>query len=372
MLTSRSLLLIALISVMAVPCAQAQTTAPAATENAEQATTSNFTWDRFKTVIKPSTRVTFTNGVVLAGSSTTANSPDADAEKPKAKTKSKDNKENKDNQDNKEKQVEKKEPEPNKRIVAYNAKKKQAETVAENDVTYIAAAYPSLSKAKVAIVGQSCTQTECRPQDTKFVVAEGDFIKTYSIEDAKKVDIRFQDGEGLWAKAEGITMGNDSYGAAIREPLTFKPGLGFISDSLTPRFQEMVGKHPEQFLNDPSIRDVLLNKMGNDGFLQFRERMKVASGAKLVRGKFLLLQGCEAHKCVDNLATLLIDGATGDMWWCSSEEGKLLGSSGSTLAPKLRRLRTSELHSLAPSIDLDHEYLTIDVSYDGLLQILER
>lgn len=100
--------------------------------------------------------------------------------------------------------------------------------------------------------------------------------------------------------------------------------------------------------------------------------MKVAPSAKLVRGKFLLLQGCQAHNCVDNMATLLIDGATGDMWWCSSQEGQLLGNNGSTLPPKLRRLRTSELHSLAPSIDLDHEYLTIDVSYDGLLQILER
>jgi hypothetical protein len=365
MLTSRSLISLALISVMAAPCALAQTSSPAAMENSEQAAPSNFTWDRFKTVIKSNTRVTFTNGVMLAGSSTTTNAPAApDVEKTKSK--------NKENKNDQEKQTEKKEQGPNKRIVAYNAKKKLAETVAENDVTYIAAAYPSLTKARVAIVGQSCTQTECRPQDTKFVVVDGDFIKTYSIEDAQKVEIRLQDGDDVWAKAEGITMGNDAYGAAIQQPLTFKPGLGFISNSLNPRFQDMVGKHPEQFLNDPNIRDILLSKMGNDGFLQFRERMKVASGAKLVRGKFLLLQGCEAHNCVDNLATLLIDGATGDMWWCSSEAGKLLGNNGSTLPPKLRRLRTSELHSLAPSIDLDHEYLTIDVSYDGLLQILER
>lgn len=258
MLTSRSLISIALIAVMTAPCAFAQTQ-PDTTNSAEQAPStpepvpSAFVWDRFKTTIKSNTRVTFTNGVMLAGSNNAASNTNSDAQKPK----------NKDKEKNKETEKEK---EPNKRILAFNPKNKRAETVAENDVTYIAAAYPSLTKAKVAIVGQSCTQSECRAQDTKFVVIDGDFIKTYSIEDAKKVELKIQEGEDLWAKAEGISMGNDGYGAEIREALTFKTGLGFVNSTLAPRFQDMVGKHPEQFLNDPSIRDVLMNKWAMKAF----------------------------------------------------------------------------------------------------------
>ena len=294
----------------------------------------SFTWERVKTTIKPGTRVTFSNGIVLAGTG--------------------------------------KDKEISKRMLAQDLKKKHTETIAENDNVYIAAAYPSLGKAQVAIVGQRCIQTECRPQDFKFVVINDDFVKSYSIEDASKVEVQFRDNGEIWAVAQGITMGSDAYGADIRENLEFKPGLGFVSAALNTRFSDLIGKHPDVLLNDSALRDALVSKMGVDEFRRFRESMKVSSGARLIRGKFILLNGCKAHSCSDDLSTLLIDGATGDMWWCSSQEGMQFGTNGATLPAKLRKQRSSELHTLLPSIDLDHEYLTIDVSYDGLLQVLER
>jgi hypothetical protein len=242
-------------------------------------------------------------------------------------------------------------------LVASDFDKKKRVTLVTNQRVFVEAAFPSNRNADAIIFSDICSGAGCDGLTIHIAVPHGDFLRTYRIGDAKHISLTLEDGILTKGYAKGIYAGADNLGNPVYESYKFIKHVGFVVPKFDNRFSHLVGSHPDTFFSDNSLRKPLVASMGADKFKDFRFSIRASSVSKLLRGRYILYQGCSPGLCDAEFSALLIDAVTGGMWWTrfkgnDSESGRIEIASRKYLSPLSTAIVSS--HS-----DFDGHYLKI-------------
>lgn len=187
---------------------------------------------------------------------------------------------------------------------------------------FINAAWPSVSNAKVAIVSTNCGGTICHGYNDYYVILPaGQGVRVLQIGTGhygpkkKPTTISFT-FSGNELKSSVITNfysgAENDLGDLIPSRRTFLKGKGYFQDAFKPEFIDLVGEHPERFLEDDTLRAGLVAKMGPSNFRILRSVLSGPGSSQVLNGRFIVMEGCQKSNCGFVWGAVVVDGLTGD------------------------------------------------------------
>jgi hypothetical protein len=84
--------------------------------------------------------------------------------------------------------------------------------------------------------------------------------------------------------------------------------------SLKPSLRKLIGRHPEVFFEDDTLRSGMISQLGEEQFKAIRERTQVAEFIYVVNGGLLVMQGCKPRACDSEWALTIINGRSGHVF----------------------------------------------------------
>lgn len=217
-------------------------------------------------------------------------------------------------------------------IVASSFDGKRSLTITDefNDRVVINDYYPNQRLAGFAMISETTTGTisQVIGWSTKIVVPDGDFVRVYDLRGEPKDFSATFNRKGEMVAATADMVGQDDFGSPTTYKINFVNGVGFVLPDMKQKYYKLVEKIPEVFFDDKETRELVLNTMSKEEFLQLRADMSRAPNSKLINGRLLLFQGCNSQFCGGGHAAILIDTFTDNIWWTkiSSSENDSGGS----------------------------------------------
>lgn len=187
---------------------------------------------------------------------------------------------------------------------------------------HINAAWPSVNNAKVAIVSTNCGGTICHSYNDYFVILPaGQSIRVLQIGTGhtgprKKPTTFSFTFSGNELKSSVITNfysgAENELGDLIPSKRTLLKGKGYFQDAFKPEFIDLVGEHPERFLEDDTLRAGLVAKMGPSNFRILRSVLSGPGSSQVLGGRFVVMEACQKSNCAFVWGAVVVDGLTGD------------------------------------------------------------
>lgn len=187
---------------------------------------------------------------------------------------------------------------------------------------FINAAWPSVINAKVAIVSTNCGGTICHGYNDYFVVLPaGQGVRVLQIgtghygpkKKATTISFTFSGNELKSSVITNFYSGAENdLGDLIPSKRTFLKGKGYFQDAFKPEFIDLVGEHPERFLEDDTFRSGLVAKMGPSNFRILRSVLSGPGSSQILNGRFVIMEACQKSNCGFVWGAVVVDGLTGD------------------------------------------------------------
>lgn len=201
------------------------------------------------------------------------------------------------------------------KVTATTLENKIKSVLIENDYASIVAAYPNNRRASAVLLYDDCVGSLCAPTLT-VVTTDGKFLKSYALKNApSKVTLTVNNGVLISGRAEGMYDGLDEYGSEKTIGMSYLGSTGFVVDGFKREYSKLIGQHPDTLFADEVLRRPLAKAAGLEIFRDLRQAIQVASPIVLVKGRYLVLQGCMPHFCSENYSFILIDALTSDFYW---------------------------------------------------------
>jgi len=191
-----------------------------------------------------------------------------------------------------------------------------------DSVAHINAAWPSVTNAKVAIVSTNCGGSICHSYSDYFVVLiDGSSIKVLQVGTGHagprgkltKFSFAFNGNEVKSSTITNLYSGTENnLGDLVGSKRTLLKGKGYAADAFKPQYIELVGEHPERFMENETLRAALVAKTGPANFRSLRTSLSGPGSSKLLDGRFVLMQACQKSFCDSSWGAVVIDGFTGD------------------------------------------------------------
>lgn len=191
-----------------------------------------------------------------------------------------------------------------------------------DSIAHINAAWPSVNNAKVAIVSTNCGGTICHGYSDYFVILPaGQAIRVLQIgtghNGPRKKPTTFSfTFSGNELKSSVITNFysgvENELGDLIPSRRTLLKGKGYFQDNFKPELIDLVGEHPERFLEDDTLRAGLVAKMGPSNFRILRSVLSGPGSSQVLSGRFVVMEGCQKSNCAFVWGAVVVDGLTGD------------------------------------------------------------
>jgi hypothetical protein len=220
-------------------------------------------------------------------------------------------------------------------ITAFSIDNKQKKTIVKNDIASISASYPTVRKASVVVLADSCSGTICHWTNITVLIPDGNFVKTYAIDNPSKITLTIVNGELISGRAEGVPAGQDEFGSDRHATLIFVPYAGFVPPNFKREYAKLIGEHPDKFFSDEILRKPLAKVLGLDKFRDLRHAIGVASPTALIQNRYIVMQGCIPHNCGGNYGFLMIDAVTSNIFWARFDESKASYFGGTSEVDKL-------------------------------------
>lgn len=220
-------------------------------------------------------------------------------------------------------------------IVATSFDGKQTKIITDeyNDRVLINDYFPSQRSADMAIISETTSGTisQIIGWSTKVVVPEGNFVKVYDLGgEPKDFTATFNRKRELLTASAEMTGRTDDLGSPITYKVDLVRDVGFVEPEMKQKYYKLVGKHPEVLFEDPETRELLLKTVSKEEFRALRVDISRAPKSELLRGRYILFEGCNPAFCGGGHAAILIDTYTDNLWWTKISDNE--NNSGGTMA----------------------------------------
>ena len=184
----------------------------------------------------------------------------------------------------------------------------------------IIAAFPSATNAKIAIVETKCGGTACDSFDDVYIV----LIASDRLRMAK-VGTSFYEPKGttyqFWFNGKKIKRSvvqnffdgeKNNLGDLVPSTRNFVNPGAYVDTRFKKEFEQFIGVHPLTFMGNSSARSRIVKFVKPEEFRQYRNALSVASDSFVSNGRFIVMNGCMAHNCDVEFASVVIDGFNGE------------------------------------------------------------
>jgi hypothetical protein len=189
-------------------------------------------------------------------------------------------------------------------------------------IAHINVAWPSTTNAKVAIASTNCGGTICHTYSDYYVfLINGSSVKVLQVGTGHagpsgkptKFTFTFSGNDATSSVITNFYSGEENnLGDLLSSRRTLLKGKGYVHDSFRPQYIDLVGEHPERFLENESLRASMVTKTGPANFRALRASLSGPGSSSLLNGRFVLMEACQKHNCDSTWGAVVVDGFTGD------------------------------------------------------------
>lgn len=214
-------------------------------------------------------------------------------------------------------------------IVAFPNGNSYKNVIVEDDNVSIISAFPSENKSVAAIVVNSCGGNSCREAPMHLVIPEKNFIRKYLIGDSpNKIKLVINaENKVVDGKAFDVYLRDDEFGSPVYQDLKYFPDVGFVHLDVKKYYLPVIGYiHPDEYFDNKLAREPLVKLVGLEKFRNLRNLMSGPGSITLLKGRYILLEGCKAHFCDSSFAAIIIDSLTDDIYWSAVDNKVSFGA----------------------------------------------
>lgn len=192
-----------------------------------------------------------------------------------------------------------------------------------DDQVSVIAAYPSVERARVAIVTTNCGGTACHAYNDYHVV----YLAKGSLRVAR-VGTGFYGPKGkpmafsFWFEGDDLARSTLApfYGGERNKLDDLLPSIRqwvapgeYVDARFRKSLLPFLGEHPEALLADTQARAPIVSRVRPEQFRALRGAMSGPGDSTLINGRFLVMNACMKSNCPYAFGSVVVDGLTGDL-----------------------------------------------------------